>query len=75
MTNLDRFREQDLDHQLHDRGWNVGKTAWSTQGVTVTFRKGHTSHVPGMETRDVFGKDEYDAVQRLLADLEREDAD
>lgn len=57
--------------QTHD--WNTSCTAVSTDGVIVTFRKHYTSDFPGMEARNVVGKDRADAAteQNLfrIADL------
>jgi hypothetical protein len=64
--------EVDLYHQVLEADWNIGNTAISTVGVTLTFRKHYTSFAPGVETRDVFGKDRSDAMRRFLCELEQE---
>jgi hypothetical protein len=64
--------DDDLYHEVMSADWNIGTTAVSSDGVTLTFRKHYTSDCAGVETRKVFGKDRADAMRKFLVELESE---
>jgi hypothetical protein len=66
--------EDELLQEIRRFDWNLGHTAHTTRGVTATFRKHYTTFLPGMETRDVTGKDLRDAIRKFLAELNEEKA-
>jgi hypothetical protein len=79
MTSGRRNREGMTHEELYSEllatsDWNIGMTSSSTYGVTITFRKHYTSDMPGMETREVFGKDDADAIRKFLEDLDEQAA-
>jgi len=61
--------EDELLQEIKQFDWNLGHTAHTTRGVTATFRKHYTASFPGVETKDVTGKDLRDAMRNFLAEL------
>ncbi|MCA9091136.1 MAG: hypothetical protein KDA90_21140 [Planctomycetaceae bacterium] len=60
-----RFREE-LDHL----GWNVGDTAYSTNGSLLTLRETpYTSNVAGMRTLTIAGPTVDEAIRSFLDEL------
>lgn len=70
----DERTSDELYSDLLKADWNIGKTAYSTYGVTLTFRHHYTSDFPGMTTREVHGKDRDEAIRTFLKQLEEETA-
>lgn len=70
----DERTSDELYSDLLKAGWNIGKTAYSTYGVTLTFRHHYTSDFPGMTAREVHGKGKDDAIRTFLKQLEEENA-
>lgn len=70
----DERTEDELLQEIRRADWNLGRSVHVYQGVTATFRKHETAFLPGVETRDVTGKDLRDAMRKFLAELESEAA-
>ncbi|HVL24362.1 MAG TPA: hypothetical protein VM450_09755 [Thermomicrobiales bacterium] len=62
--------EDELLQEIRRADWNLGRTAHTYQGVVATFRKHETSFLPGVETREVTGKDLREAMRIFLAELQ-----
>ncbi len=70
----DKRTSDKLYSDLVNADWNIGKTAYSTHGVTLTFRHHYTSDFPGMTAREVHGKDQDEAIRTFLKQLAEENA-
>jgi hypothetical protein len=70
----DERPEAELYREISRAGWNLGRTVRTRHGVTLTFRKHYTAFLPGVETREVAGKDPREAMQKFLAELEGNEA-
>ena len=66
--------EAELEQEIRRFDWNLGRTVHTSDGVTLTFRKHYTSFFPGVETKDVTGKDVREAMQTFLAELQAQAA-
>lgn len=70
----DERTSDELYFDLLKADWNIGNTAYSSYGVTLTFRHHYNSDFPGMTTREVHGKDRDEAIRTFLKQLEDEKA-
>jgi hypothetical protein len=68
----DQRTHDDLINDLLDADWNLRLLSRTSDGVMVSFRKHYTSDFPGMETREVGGKDEDEVIRTFLAELDAE---
>ena len=59
----------DLYGDLLAADWNVRLLSQTSDGVVVSFRKHYTTDFPGMETREIGGKDQDEAIRTFLAKL------
>jgi hypothetical protein len=66
--------EDELLQEIRRADWNLGRTAHTRHGITATFRKHYTTFLPGIETKDVTGKDLREAMRNFLAELNEEQA-
>lgn len=73
MSAQDKRTHAELYQEVLGADWGISNTMYTSYGATVTFRKGpFTFDFPSLETKDVHGKDEDDAMRKFLAQLKEQ---